>query len=592
MRDRIVTLGRHLATFVAPGLLLLLLGVQVAFGLGGFDHPANNVLVALQLPGLLLGWGAVALLLPLLVWMVLNWWGYGLGGFVLRGLGSAVLGLAVSAMFGMGAGEHHGGLIGSALGATLSASIGPFLGVVLLLLMAAPAAVLAFSMLRGREREDREPVAERVPHAPPPKPEKRSGLFGRRHPMLGEGPLGAREAQPWYPQRRYDPTGDEVPIVFKGDRDVGSIRFVGDAAESPSAPPTPSPDGPQAGVAEDRLPTIPELWARGAAAEEESDSAPVRVDSRGRVISVALPSPEPAPEPPDPPSPVAPRARPGLDANPLLGPAYVPSALRESDEGRDPNLPPGVRWQTPRPEPAAEAQPVQVAPEAPPPPAPTPPEPAPPAVEVPESPADVATAEDVPAEDGHATRPLPSAPTSVRESLRNALDAAGRPGVNSRYLAKLEACGFLGDISSEPEPADQASAPAEKKRRPRKKAKARAKPAGKRGARGVRPPREAPAPPAAARRTVSAPPEAGGARAEALASARGDEMLERALGAAVERGSASAVLLTRRLGVGYTSARRLLERLVAQGLLGPVTASGAHPVLVTPEEWAASAPGG
>jgi hypothetical protein len=223
----------------------------------------------------------------------------------------------------------------------------------------------------------------------------------------------------------------------------------------------------------------------------------------------------------------------------------------------------------------------------------------------------------------------------VRESLRHALDAAGRPGVNSRYLAKLEAVGFLGDLTAASEApalreapqgadlpaarthepvADEAPAASrDPKRRPRKQAKAgasapakrpvregraKARPKPARGAdKASRSPgrargaaRPGTAPPVPERRTPATLAGTSGARAEALASARGDEMLERALGAAVERGSASAVLLTRRLGVGYTSARRLLERLVAQGLLGPVTPSGAHPVLVTPEEWAASSP--
>ena len=80
------TISANLASFVAPGLVLLLLAIQVAFGLRGFDKPDDSLLYVLQVPGVLLGWGGVVMLLPLLAWMVLDWWGYDLNGFALKGL--------------------------------------------------------------------------------------------------------------------------------------------------------------------------------------------------------------------------------------------------------------------------------------------------------------------------------------------------------------------------------------------------------------------------------------------------------------------------------------------------------------------------
>jgi S-DNA-T family DNA segregation ATPase FtsK/SpoIIIE len=55
--------------------------------------------------------------------------------------------------------------------------------------------------------------------------------------------------------------------------------------------------------------------------------------------------------------------------------------------------------------------------------------------------------------------------------------------------------------------------------------------------------------------------------------------------AALERGSASLVLLKRKLGVGYARAAALMEALVEEGILGEMTASGSRPTLITAAEW-------
>ena len=139
----------NLATFVAPGLVLLLLAIQVAFGLRGFDKPDDSLLYILQVPGVLLGWGGVAMLVPLLAWMVLDWWGYDLNGFALKGLGSAVLGIAVGTLVGLDGGVAAGGLVGGGLAAVLLDSVGAAVAWILLLLMTVPACILAFSLQRG-----------------------------------------------------------------------------------------------------------------------------------------------------------------------------------------------------------------------------------------------------------------------------------------------------------------------------------------------------------------------------------------------------------------------------------------------------------
>ena len=64
-----------------------------------------------------------------------------------------------------------------------------------------------------------------------------------------------------------------------------------------------------------------------------------------------------------------------------------------------------------------------------------------------------------------------------------------------------------------------------------------------------------------------------------------DELFPAAVVAALERGSASLVLLKRRLNVGYARAASLMEALVAQGVLGDMTASGSRPTLLTQSEW-------
>ncbi len=643
---------RHLATFLAPGLLLLLLGLQVAFGLKGFDHAPPGLLRVLHVPGLLLGWGAVALLLPLLVWMVLDWWGYGLSGFVLKGLGSAVLGLAGAGLLGLAGGAAEGGVVGAALGRTLEGALGGFLAVALLVLMAIPALVLAtaVALVTASPARLARPPAPTPPAAPRPAaaraapPPRDPGaapagggaarLFARRrHPMLGEKPLGEKEARPWYPQRRFDAQGNELPMVFGRDRDVGAIRYADEPAGD-AAPPTAA--AADAGAPADEidadggdpdevegLPTVAALLSRRRAAPEgaedpeaaeeppASDAAdepagPVHVDSAGRVVHVApraaprpprsAPPPEPeAPAPEPAPAPAGGRRRPGGAPGARVGPAYIPQALRpDPDAETDPALPAGVRWKPESPAgpvadaagaaPAAPAPPAARGPRAPQPA--RPPEPrrrlAPPEVGEPVAPAGE---RDVRRRVEQAlrgpSRPTPAAPDaapSLREPLRQALEAAQSPASERRYLQKLEACGIIADPADPP--ADPPAArPARRPRRPAAGAEAPA-------SASTEPPPAEPAPAAPA-------PDP---RHEALLAAgravRADAELVRAYEVCLDRGAASAVLLGRRLGVPFPRARELLGRLVEVGVLGPAGPTGAHEPLLGAADWAAlEAPG-
>ena len=79
--------------------------------------------------------------------------------------------------------------------------------------------------------------------------------------------------------------------------------------------------------------------------------------------------------------------------------------------------------------------------------------------------------------------------------------------------------------------------------------------------------------------------DAGDAAGDGRALGGRDAMFDASVDAALERGSASLVLLKRKLGVGYARAASLMDALVAEGVLGEMTASGSRPTLVTQAEW-------
>ncbi|NUN51534.1 MAG: hypothetical protein HUU06_01940, partial [Planctomycetaceae bacterium] len=58
-----------------------------------------------------------------------------------------------------------------------------------------------------------------------------------------------------------------------------------------------------------------------------------------------------------------------------------------------------------------------------------------------------------------------------------------------------------------------------------------------------------------------------------------DELYGLAVEAVRERGRGSVVVLQRKLGIGFTRATKILDQLVAHGVLGPENASGSHSLL-------------
>jgi hypothetical protein len=87
------------------------------------------------------------------------------------------------------------------------------------------------------------------------------------------------------------------------------------------------------------------------------------------------------------------------------------------------------------------------------------------------------------------------------------------------------------------------------------------------------------------RRRVSDTPDLFDPEPSAGPSEPGADLVDEAALLVIEMGRASVVLIQRRLGIGYNRARKLVERLVAEGVLGPMGETGSHPVLMTEEAW-------
>jgi len=622
VRERLRPLLDNLATFVAPGLVLLLLGIQVAFGLRGFDRPDERaVIYVLQVPGVLLGWGGVVLLVPLLVWMVLDWWGYNLGGFALKGLGSAVLGIASGALCGLAGDVAGGGLVGGGLADVLRQGVGGALAFVVLALMALPAGILAFSLQRRAPRP--APATEGEAE------QTRSG-GGVLSRILGGRRKAQAERGAWYPERRFDTDGNEIPMSFERHRDIGGIRFADDdpagadasrddTGEDDTEPVVVAHEVPAGDVmpGEERLPTIPELLAGNYRGEqrlffeddpsggpreselEEPDDGPIHVGSDGRprkrTAHVAWVRPTQADPEPDDDEP----------AQQTL--AFMPAREPQPIAVSEPSLPAGVRWADdpapPEEEPAEDDEPLQG-------------EPA-------DLPALSAALEHAVRGPAAAAEDARHTARSVRETLRQRVDAIRADGTSNRYMAKLESIGLFDML--EPPPADDAPAsgvagttraedapaeegpaepPASAKKKARKKA-SRRKSAGKTSA--VRRPPTTKKP--AARRKPAATRLAEGQRDEppqvetqpqaarqrerlvALRGERTDPLFTRAVEASLARGAASPVLLTRRLGLPLARANVLIERMVAVGVLAEASPTGSHALRISAADWeAAGAP--
>ena len=367
-----------LVSLVAPALVLVLVAAQVAYGLRGFDNPLGGIAAVFEVPGMLVGWGSLGFLLPLLGFLVLDWWGVGASGIALKCLGAAALALALGGVFGVIGGVALGGHLGGALEQLLVETLGTVPSLLLLGLMAVPGAVLTFAGFREIARAldaDGSKAKRRETHAT-----AAQGDAGRTTTSRDASPRKAARAQTReadtpgavatiagkvrglfkstrrvsdltdlvrtdgmearvadgsprrYPTRRYDSDGNELPMDLEGQRDVGTIRFADAPAEAPettaaseaatqSAPSTPAAGTPTATPSAPALPTIPELFADAQAVMESG--AVLEGDAPGSNVL---------------------ETRPAADAGSAPVDRSLGRVIGLRSEQREEVLPDGVRW--------------------------------------------------------------------------------------------------------------------------------------------------------------------------------------------------------------------------------------------------------
>jgi hypothetical protein len=540
------TKPRWQATAIPAGILALL-AVQIFHGLAGFDRPHGGLLSLLESPGTLLGWGGIAILLAPLAWTLWGWRGRDLGGWPVKILGTAALGLAVGGAAGL-ADPVAGGRVGGALAGLVGGAVGAIPALLLMLLMGASGFMLA---------------AARLFVAPAPEPKPSPSPLAPARPK----PRRDRTSSP-YPARRYDEDGNEIPLAFEDSRDVGGIRYRDEEASGPAAKP----------VAAAR-----EASVEPAAPTVEEPPPPATAPPPARVARSLPRGIRYADEPPEEPGAPAPP----LEITRLIpGVRYADGGEAPTDKapaptGRRPNLPAHDAEAGSPPVLAAEAlaalrrQLDEPTPDAPPSKA-TPASTAkPPATTTPETPGatggasyrsklaasglfDALTT-------GHATSPqargaAPSDPPTPAEAARPA---------RTKRRAKPATTDADLPLAATP-PAEATPTPTENGEGPRADGGSRRR--GSRAARGkATVPTGSPAAPRPSDE-IDTPP---------------DPLFEQAVAAALERGAASPVLLTRRLGVGYARARALMDALVAAGILGEMTASGSRPTTIAREAWEA-----
>ncbi len=526
--------------------ILVLLAVQVPFAARGFDRPsASPVMRLLEAPGLALGWGGVALVLVAAAYALVTWTRGKSPGQVLAVLGAVVFAVAIGAFAGALAAtvERGGGKIGGALAHMLVDSLGRFPATLLLAVVSIPGLLLALAPLL---------------------------LDSPNRPTKG-GHTTDTLKRAWYPERRVMDDGSEVPMKFEGG-DVGPVRYRDDAPVPAPPPPPPTVD-----AAERPGPAIPGVRFKD---ETESEGA------------------SPAP----------------------------PSAEPHEGAAAEHPLPPGVRWSEGEPPPKTSAEapavatavietpptskatkkpkrakPVDaVAPAAEPAPPPSAPTSAAAATPAPASAAGTLTYRGKLASSGMFEKPTPTATRGVKPPTPKPM-----PATAESYETALQSLFSSLPVDElpparvpEPEPAQ--APPEPPKDDPNQAALFGGKPAAKSAfakpvpSKPAEPPKTvakapdvpaAKAPPAKAPLAKPAPTKAPSKRA-----ATEDPLFLAAADAAVERGSASLVLLKRKLDVGYERAENLMTALVSAGIVGEMTASGSRPTLVTAQEWAKRRP--
>ncbi len=576
---------RHLPSFLGPGLLLFLVSVQIACAMSGFEA-SDGVLGLLEVPGVLLGWGGVVLLLPILAWLVLDWWGYSPSGFAMKSLGGIALGIATSGLAGLVGGRAGGGVVGADLASMLRDNVGTAIAVFVLLLMAVPAAILAFARL-GLGRPSAPRAAAPAPSAAPDPARPReprgasawlSGVAAklpRKRPRVTTDleALARRNAggRMPYPAPRYDAAGNELPMAFEGSRDVGAIRFADDHADPPVSRARGVPPGASAVVpGSDGLPTIRDVLsgnANGADGlvdaapssptyddveseiDEPDDDGPIHVDAHGRPVSRA--KQPPAPSAASKPRRVAPELRPSRDAAaepdvvhlPEAGPPASLLLARDRTDNESDALPPDVRF--------AESPNAAAVPAAKAPPAPVTPEPVLEALKG-------TTAQRVANRRADERTPETRAEEmrTVRSSVRRTLAPVTDDGANEVHLRKLEASGLFAS------PTDDATA----------------------GPSASGGPASAAAPPPL--------PDVSPARLAAqkallhhLRSEGCDPHFADAVEVALDAGAVSVALLARRLGTSPDRSHNLLERLIATDVVAAPGPSGTCVTVLTRDQW-------
>ena len=487
----------------------VLLAVQVFLGsTSGFGRPHAGLFARLlEAPGIVLGWGGVALCVVAIPYALVSWTRGRSPGRALTVFGTLVCAVGVAGLAGVVAATpvRGGGAIGGALAHMLSDALGSTIAFLVTVGIAIPGLLLALGPL----------ILDTSP--------------------LGPGRPKGPEAKAWYPKPLVGPDGVEVPMALPGT-DVGPIRYrEPEPAEPPPPPPPPEP------LASARAPTISGVrYADGG-------------DDEG------TPASEPAP-----------------------AVRFAPDAAEGASED---DLPFGVRFATPSggagPATTEAASPfvhptVDAAPSA------APPEPAvepakepppPPLAKPPRRP----RKEPPVAEVAVTLSPPQPSVTSHRDKLANSGvfehgrpddSRGGRPAPAKPKPAKAQSIrdalrGLFTNLPVDELPPARTPDPEDDK------------PA-------------APPPPPDAPGQLSlfgSSKAAGKSKAAVAHPAAKDELFPAAVDAALERGTASLVLLKRKLNVGYARAESLMDALVAEGILGEMTASGSRPTLITSREW-------
>ena len=139
-------------SLLPPVAIAALLVLQVASGFRGFDRDAMTTgTTVFGLPGYLLGWGSIALLLPFLAWTYMEWRGRRPSGLFLTMIGACTLGIAVAGLAGLFGDAAAGGQIGYELANMLKDKLTSVPAFLVLMLMALPSIVLATTPLHGAQ---------------------------------------------------------------------------------------------------------------------------------------------------------------------------------------------------------------------------------------------------------------------------------------------------------------------------------------------------------------------------------------------------------------------------------------------------------